>query len=42
LIVHGVLHLLGYDHENDKDAEVMEAAEIKILSTLGIENPYLS
>ena len=42
LIVHGVLHLLGYDHEIDKDAEVMEAAEIKILSTLGIENPYLS
>jgi probable rRNA maturation factor len=42
LIVHGVLHLLGYDHENDKDAEVMEAAEIKILSTLGIENPYQS
>jgi probable rRNA maturation factor len=42
LIVHGVLHLLGYDHENDKGAEVMEAAEIKILSTLGIENPYLS
>lgn len=41
LIVHGVLHLLGYDHEKDKDAEVMEAAEIKILSTLGIENPYL-
>ncbi len=42
LIVHGVLHLLGYDHENDKDAEIMEAAEVKILSTLGIENPYLS
>lgn len=42
LIVHGVLHLLGYDHENDKDAEVMEAAEVKILSTLGIKNPYLS
>ena len=42
LIVHGVLHLLGYDHESNKDAEVMEAAEIKILSTLGIENPYLS
>jgi probable rRNA maturation factor len=42
LIVHGVLHLLGYNHENDKDAEVMEAVEIKILSTLGIENPYLS
>jgi probable rRNA maturation factor len=42
LIVHGILHILGYDHENDKDAEIMEAAEIKILSTLGIENPYLS
>ena len=42
LIVHGILHLLGYDHENDKDADVMEAVEIKILSTLGIENPYLT
>ena len=41
LIVHGVLHLLGYDHVDDKQAEAMEAAEIKILSTLNISNPYL-
>ena len=42
LIVHGVLHLLGYDHVDDQEAEKMEAAEIKILSTLNISNPYLS
>lgn len=42
LIVHGVLHLLGYDHVDDQQAETMEAAEIKILSTLNIVNPYLS
>lgn len=41
LTVHGVLHLLGYDHENDADAEVMEALEIQILKRLGIDNPYL-
>ena len=40
LIVHGSLHLLGYDHEDDTEAQVMEALEIKILSTLGIKNPY--
>ncbi len=42
LIVHGVLHLLGYDHENDRDAEAMEGLETKILAGLGIENPYAS
>jgi probable rRNA maturation factor len=40
LIVHGVLHLLGYDHENDQGAEAMERLETKILAGLGIDNPY--
>jgi probable rRNA maturation factor len=40
LTVHGVLHLLGFDHIEDADAEVMEAREIAALATLGIENPY--
>ena len=41
LVVHGVLHLLGHDHEKEKDAEKMEALEIKILKKLGVKNPYL-
>ena len=40
LVVHGVLHLLGYDHEVNKDAKKMEALEIKILASLGIRDPY--
>ncbi len=40
LIVHGVLHLLGYDHENDQTAQEMELVEIKILKGIGVENPY--
>ncbi len=40
LVVHGVLHLLGYDHENEDDANVMESTEIRILEKLGIQNPY--
>jgi probable rRNA maturation factor len=40
LAVHGFLHLIGYDHENDADAEVMEALEVTILAQLGIPNPY--
>ncbi|CAC9513527.1 Metal-dependent hydrolase YbeY, involved in rRNA and/or ribosome maturation and assembly [uncultured Gammaproteobacteria bacterium] len=38
--VHGVLHLLGYDHIKDNEADEMEGLEIKILAGLGIENPY--
>ncbi len=40
LVVHGFLHLLGYDHENPADAEAMEAREREILASLGIEDPY--
>jgi probable rRNA maturation factor len=42
LVVHGVLHLLGYDHESPRDAQAMEAREIRILSGLSIANPYLA
>ncbi|MBT8084141.1 MAG: rRNA maturation RNase YbeY [Woeseia sp.] len=41
LLVHGTLHLLGYDHEVDSDAEQMEALEVAILANHGIENPYI-
>jgi probable rRNA maturation factor len=40
LAVHGFLHLIGYDHENDDDAEAMEALEREILAQLGIPDPY--
>ncbi len=40
LLIHGYLHLLGYDHQNDKDALQMEALEIKALASLNIDNPY--
>ncbi len=40
MVVHGILHLLGYDHEKDQDAEIMETEEITILQTLGFNNPY--
>ncbi len=41
IVVHGVLHLLGYDHADDAEAERMESLEIEILQQLNIENPYL-
>ena len=40
LVVHGLLHLLGYDHVRDGDAARMEAAEVAILATLGVSDPY--
>ncbi|MBO6556448.1 MAG: rRNA maturation RNase YbeY [Pseudomonadales bacterium] len=40
MLVHGVLHLLGYDHMEDQERERMETLEIRLLSQLGIENPY--
>jgi probable rRNA maturation factor len=40
LAVHGFLHLIGYDHENDDDAEDMESLEREILGQLGIPDPY--
>lgn len=40
LVVHGFLHLLGYDHENPSDAEAMEGRERAILTSLGIADPY--
>lgn len=40
LIVHGTLHLVGYDHMDDASATAMEAIEVKALASLGIANPY--
>ncbi len=42
MLVHGFLHLLGHDHIDDDEAEIMEALEIRILKKLGIANPYIS
>ncbi|MFK5981110.1 MAG: rRNA maturation RNase YbeY [Rhizobiaceae bacterium] len=40
LVVHGFLHLFGYDHQNDADAEIMEQIEREALAKLGIADPY--
>jgi len=40
ITIHGVLHLLGYDHIDDAEAELMEALEVSILNRLNIANPY--
>jgi probable rRNA maturation factor len=42
LFVHGLLHLIGYDHEQARDAQRMERREIRILRRMGIANPYRS
>jgi len=42
LVVHGSLHLIGYDHERDTDADRMERREIAVLRRLGFANPYRS
>jgi probable rRNA maturation factor len=39
-MVHGTLHLLGYDHHKDEEAGVMEAREVRALGRLGVANPY--
>lgn len=40
LIIHAVLHLLGYDHETDADAQLMEGIESEVLGSMGISDPY--
>jgi probable rRNA maturation factor len=40
MIIHGILHLLGYDHEIEQDAMIMEALEIELLNEIGYKNPY--
>ena len=40
LVIHGMLHLFGYDHVDDDDGETMEALEVKALASMGLHNPY--
>jgi len=40
LVIHGVLHLLGYDHETEAEAEAMEAEETRLLAGMGVPDPY--
>ena len=42
MIIHGVLHLLGYDHQNETDANLMESLETEIMQGLGFPPPYSS
>jgi probable rRNA maturation factor len=42
LTIHGVLHLLGYDHRHARQARAMEALEVQILESMGIPNPYVT
>ena len=42
LIIHGMLHLIGYDHQDDDEASVMERRETEILAVMGVNDPYLA
>ena len=40
ILIHGMLHLIGYDHEKEKEAVLMETTEIELLNEINIPNPY--
>lgn len=40
MVIHGMLHLQGYDHQNDQEAEIMESLEVRLLGGLGFPDPY--
>ena len=40
MLIHGIYHILGFDHDNDKVANVMEKKEVALLNKLNISNPY--